>query len=165
MNIKQKKKKSIRTYVTRFNAAALEVRDLNQSIAMAALKGGLRKNDLMFSLKKKYPRNFADLLARNERYVNVEEAFKLKDEEALRERLADDGGSNEVRPRSRPPPAQARPNSLSRSSSRKPQQRGMKFSPRRFHERTERSSTVLTTSLRAQARSNSFSSSSSRKPR
>ena len=55
INIKQREKESIRAYVNRFNIAVLEVRNLDQSIAMAALKGGLQKNDLLFSLKKKYP--------------------------------------------------------------------------------------------------------------
>ena len=50
---------------------------------MAALKGGLQKNDLLFFLKKKYPRNFIDLLARTEGYVRAEEAFKAKDDEAF----------------------------------------------------------------------------------
>ena len=53
---------------------------------MAALKSYLQKNDLLFSLKKKYLRNFTDLLAWAEGYARAEEAFKLKDEEAAKER-------------------------------------------------------------------------------
>ena len=49
---------------------------------MAALKGGLQKNDLLFFLKKKYPKNFADMLARAESYARAEEAFEAKDGEA-----------------------------------------------------------------------------------
>ena len=71
---------------------------------MAALKSGLQKNDLLFSLEKKYLRDFTDLLARAKRYTHVEEAFKLKDEEAIEEQQAGesskpaaDGGLNEVR--------------------------------------------------------------------
>ena len=78
---------------------------------MAALKGGLQKNDLLFSLEKKYPRDFADLLARAEGYARAEEAFKMKDEEAARERRAGDSskptvekGKSEARPHSRTPP-------------------------------------------------------------
>ena len=41
INIKQREGESIRAYINRFNVAALEVRNLDQSIAMAALKGGL----------------------------------------------------------------------------------------------------------------------------
>ena len=77
---------------------------------MAVLKSDLQKNDLLFSLKKKYPRDFADLLARAEGYVRAEEAFKMKDEEATKEWRAGDfskpaaeKGSSEARPRSRTP--------------------------------------------------------------
>ena len=55
INIKQKEGESIRTYVNRFNAAALEVRNLDQSVAMADLKSGLQKNDLLFFLEKNIP--------------------------------------------------------------------------------------------------------------
>ena len=78
---------------------------------MAALKGGLQKNDLLFSLEKKYPRDFADLLAQAEGYARAEEAFKMKDEETVRERQAGDSskravekGPREARPHSRTPP-------------------------------------------------------------
>ena len=104
-----------RAYINRFNVAALEVRNLDQSVTMATLKGGLQKNDLLFSLEKKYPRDFADLLARAEGYARVEEAFKMKDEETARERQAGDSskpavekGSREARPRSRSPPGHKR---------------------------------------------------------
>ena len=90
INIKQKEEESIQTYVNRFNATVLEVQNLDQSVVMAALKSGLPKNDLLFFLKKKYPRDFADLLARAEGYVRAEEAFKLKDKEAVKERQAGD---------------------------------------------------------------------------
>ena len=64
INIKQKEGESIQTYVNYFNVAALEVQNLDQSVAMVVLKSDLQKNDLLFFLKKKYPRDFADLLAR-----------------------------------------------------------------------------------------------------
>ena len=86
MNIKQKEGESIQTYVILFNAAALEVRNLDQSVAMAALKDGLQKNDLSFFLEKKYLRDFTDLLAWAEGYAQAEEAFNLKDKEAIGER-------------------------------------------------------------------------------
>ena len=111
MNIKQKEGESNRTYVNYFNAAALEVRNLDQSVTMAALKSDLQKNDLLFSLKKKYPRDFTDLLARAEGYARAEEAFKLKVEEATKEWPAGgssksvvEKGPSEARPCSRTPP-------------------------------------------------------------
>ena len=77
---------------------------------MAVLKSGLQKNDLLFFLKKKYPRDFADLLARVKGYARAEEAFKMKDEQATKERQAGDSSksitekeSSEARPHSRTP--------------------------------------------------------------
>ena len=88
---------------------------MDQSIAMAALKDGLQKNDLLFFLKKKYPRDFADLLARAEGYVRAKEAFKMKDEETARERQAGDSSRpavekkpKEAQLRSRSPPGHKR---------------------------------------------------------
>ena len=52
---------------------------------MVALKGSFQKNDLLFFLEKKYLRDFADMLAQTEGYARAEEAFKLKDEEAVEE--------------------------------------------------------------------------------
>ena len=63
---------------------------MDQSVAIATLKSGLQKNDLLFSLKKRYPRDFADLLAQAEGYARAKEAFKLKDEEAAKEWQAGD---------------------------------------------------------------------------
>ena len=77
MYIKQKEKKSIRAYVIRFNAAVLKVRNLDQSVIMAALKGGLQKNNLLFFLKKKYLRDFIDMLAQAEGYARAKEALSL----------------------------------------------------------------------------------------
>ena len=118
INIRQREGESIRAYINHFNIAALEVRNLDQSIMMAALKGGLQKNDLLFFLKKKYSRDFADLLARAEGYARAEEAFKMKDEETARERQAGDSSKPAVekgprearlsRPRSRSPPGHKR---------------------------------------------------------
>ena len=105
--LRQQEGESIRAYVNRFNITALEVRNLDQSVAMAALKGGLQKNDLLFSLEKKYPRNFADLLARAEGYARAEEPFKMKDEETARERQARNSSKPAVEKR----PKEARPRS------------------------------------------------------
>ena len=82
---------------------------------MAALKGSLQKNNLLFSLEKKYPRDFTDLLARAEGYARAEKAFKLKDEVAMKERQAGDSsnpiaekGPSEARSRSRTLPGYKR---------------------------------------------------------
>ena len=110
---------------------------MDQSVAMAALKGGLQKNDLLYSLEKKYPRDFADLLARAEGYARAEEAFKMKDEETARERQAGDSGKpavekrpKEARPRSRSPPGHKRAHTPPRARrQRSPDNRFRRGSP------------------------------------
>ena len=62
--------------MSHFSMATFEVRDLDQSIAMIALKGRLQKNSLVFSLKKKYLKNFTEMLDRTKKYIRAEEAFK-----------------------------------------------------------------------------------------
>ena len=49
MNVKQREGESIRSYLDRFNAVVLKVRNLDQSVAMAVLKGGVLKNGLRYS--------------------------------------------------------------------------------------------------------------------
>nr|XP_010920776.1 uncharacterized protein LOC105044540 [Elaeis guineensis] len=73
--IKQKKGKSMRTYVNHFNAATLEIHDLDQSTTMAVMMGCLLKNNLKKSLTKTYHRDFLDMLARAEKYAHMEEVF------------------------------------------------------------------------------------------
>ncbi|XP_073104419.1 uncharacterized protein [Elaeis guineensis] len=55
--VKQKEEEAIQSFVSRFNAATLEVHDLDQSVAMSAMMSRLQKNDLKKSLLKTYPRD------------------------------------------------------------------------------------------------------------
>ena len=45
----QNEGESLRDYISRFNAAMLEIPDLNEHVAMSALKKGLRTSGLLFS--------------------------------------------------------------------------------------------------------------------
>lgn len=53
----------LRDYIAHFNVAALEVKDLDKSMAMSTLKWELRISRLTFSLDKSFPRNYVDLFA------------------------------------------------------------------------------------------------------
>lgn len=44
----------LRAYITRFNAATLEVHELDKAVAMSALKGGLQPFWFLFSLEKRF---------------------------------------------------------------------------------------------------------------
>ena len=57
---------------------------------MAALKDDLQKNNLLFSWEEMYPRYCTDMLAQ------AEEAFKLKDDEAIGEQQVDESSKPTV---------------------------------------------------------------------
>ena len=50
INIKQQKGKSLYDYVGRFNTATLEVQNLDQFVALIAMKYGLQRSQFLFSL-------------------------------------------------------------------------------------------------------------------
>jgi hypothetical protein len=60
MSIKQKPEERLREYLSRFNA--LEVKNLDQSVALAAISNGLKGGPFSFSLYKKPPSTLAELL-------------------------------------------------------------------------------------------------------
>ncbi|XP_073121861.1 uncharacterized protein [Henckelia pumila] len=61
-------------FVKRFNSLALEILNCPSKVLISALSQGLRGGDLLRSLVKRAPSPYDDLLARVEKYINVEEA-------------------------------------------------------------------------------------------
>ena len=49
-------------------------------VAMTAMKDGLRPSKFLFSLKKRFPMDYAKLLSRADKYANAEEAMASKRE-------------------------------------------------------------------------------------
>ncbi|XP_073138653.1 uncharacterized protein [Henckelia pumila] len=78
---------SLKTYIKRFNnyKTALEVPTCAQETKITAFTQGLRDGEFFKSLVKIAPRTFEDLLARAEKYINMEEAQRKKKEVARRE--------------------------------------------------------------------------------
>ena len=81
--------------------AILKVQNLDQFIAMTALKGGLQKNDLLFLLEKKFPQDFADTLTRAERYAQAKEVFRQRDANATKECLVGEHSKSSTPPKNR----------------------------------------------------------------
>ena len=79
---KQREGESLRSYLNRFNAAILEVRQLDPSVAMTAMKSGLRSCPFQFFIKKTYPRSWPEMLARAEKYANAEDEDEPKESQA-----------------------------------------------------------------------------------
>lgn len=69
MMIRQRGEESLHLYLSCFNTTILEMQNLDQSITMTALKSKLQKNAFLFSLKKKSPKDFIEMLTRVEKYA------------------------------------------------------------------------------------------------
>ena len=106
--------------MVRFNAATLEVRDLNEDMAISAMKRGLRASRFTYSLDKTLPRTYAELLEHAYNYMRA-------DEGASDRRLAESKGPKEKRRKGRDPASLSKPPTDSRVS---PPQRNQR-SPRR----------------------------------
>ena len=61
----------------------LEITDLDQTVAMTAMKDGLKSSKFLFSLKKWFPVDYAEMLSREDKYANVEEAMSSKREPTI----------------------------------------------------------------------------------
>ncbi|XP_073121284.1 uncharacterized protein [Henckelia pumila] len=92
---KQSGEESLRTYIKRFNKIALEVPTCAQETKITDFTQGLREGEFFKSLVKKAPRTFEDLLARAEKYINMEEAQRQKKEVTRREGGQEQGRSRE----------------------------------------------------------------------
>ena len=53
----------------------MEITDLDQTVAMTAMKGGLKPSRFLFSLEKRFPVDYAEMLSRADKYANAEEAM------------------------------------------------------------------------------------------
>lgn len=80
-SIKQRVEEPLREYVKRFTAAMLEVPIASEEILISAMAQGLREGDLFRSLALEPVPSFDMLLERAEKYINLEEAQKIKKEE------------------------------------------------------------------------------------
>ncbi|XP_073152467.1 uncharacterized protein [Henckelia pumila] len=83
--IKQLNEESLRAYFKKFNRVALEVPACAPETKITAFTQGLKEGEFFRSLVKRAPRYFEDLLARAEKYINMEEAQRQKREKDRKE--------------------------------------------------------------------------------
>ncbi|XP_073291138.1 uncharacterized protein [Primulina huaijiensis] len=76
--MKQQETETLREFVQRFNSAALEISTATPDIMISAFTQGLRGGEFFKSLFKKPPSSYDDLLARAEKYVNLEDAQRYR---------------------------------------------------------------------------------------
>ena len=73
VNFQQGRQETLKEYLARFNMLILEIRELNEEIAVHQLTAGIRTGHFFLSLAKKPTTAMADLLTRLEKYINTEE--------------------------------------------------------------------------------------------
>ncbi|XP_073044289.1 uncharacterized protein [Primulina eburnea] len=76
--MKQQEGETLREFVQRFNNVALEIPAVTPDIMISAFTQGLRGGEFFKSLVKKPPSSYDDLLARAEKYINLEDAQRHK---------------------------------------------------------------------------------------
>ncbi|KAL0448292.1 UNVERIFIED_CONTAM: hypothetical protein Slati_1385600 [Sesamum latifolium] len=76
--VKQEENETLRAYIECFNQAILEVPATHLEVLISAIMQGLRNRPLLESLAKKPISDFYDLLARADRYINLEDAQLIK---------------------------------------------------------------------------------------
>ncbi|XP_010248095.1 PREDICTED: uncharacterized protein LOC104591022 [Nelumbo nucifera] len=81
MQVRQRKNESLRDYLARFNTEALQVRNLNQSVAVTAIQHGLCPSPFNFSISKHLLQTLADIMTHAQKYINAEAAqTQMRDE-------------------------------------------------------------------------------------
>ncbi|XP_073122033.1 uncharacterized protein [Henckelia pumila] len=86
--MKQQDQKILGEFIQRFNGAALEVPTAIPDILISAFTQGLKGGEFFKSLVKNPPSSYIDLLARTDKYVNLEDAQRHRKTEQRQ------GGSN-----------------------------------------------------------------------
>ena len=59
--------------MVRFNTATLEVKDLNEAMAITIMKQGLLNSKFIYSLDKTLPWSYIELFKRAQKYIHAEE--------------------------------------------------------------------------------------------
>lgn len=62
-SLQQQDRELLKDYVTQFKVATLEIYNLDELMAMLAMKRGLHSSQFNFSLDKTYPKSYSELLA------------------------------------------------------------------------------------------------------
>ena len=75
MNIKQREDETLRSYITRFNKEVLSIDEADNKILVVAFANGLQKGKFPFSLYKNDPKTMSDVLYKDTKYMNAEDAL------------------------------------------------------------------------------------------
>ena len=79
LTIKQGKKETLRSYVTRFTQGMLEVDETDDKVQLTTFKAGLKSRDFVASLAKNPTKTMVEALLKAQKYMNDEEALAAID--------------------------------------------------------------------------------------
>lgn len=99
LTIKQGTGESLRNYLQHFNKEALRVEGLTDKEAVKYVWEGLQTNKLAYSIAKSTLTNMADVMQRDQRYIQAEEKMAIKQRGGIRQLLS---ANSEVRQRGGP---------------------------------------------------------------
>lgn len=74
--------------MSHFKVTMLKVCNLDQSVEMSTLKKGLKGGPFYFSLSKRFSYNLTEMLARTNKYINIEEGMVEKQKEKGKQKKA-----------------------------------------------------------------------------
>ncbi|KAL2464913.1 Retrotransposon gag protein [Abeliophyllum distichum] len=77
MQLTQDKDELLKYFITRFNRATLEINDLQMSVVVTAVMNETRNRPFKMLVSKNSPDTLHELLRREDKYVDAEEAFSL----------------------------------------------------------------------------------------
>ena len=97
ISIKQRKDKTLRSYIARFNKEVFSIDEADNKILVAAFTNGLQKGKFLFSLYKNDPKTMSDVLYRATKYMNVEDALLTREKRERQEDTRQDRGRKMAR--------------------------------------------------------------------
>ena len=75
LTIRQGKKETLRSYVTRFTRETLEVDEADDKVQLTTFKAGLKSREFVVSLAKNPSKTMAEMLLKAQKYMNAEDAL------------------------------------------------------------------------------------------
>ncbi|XP_057958049.1 uncharacterized protein LOC131150941 [Malania oleifera] len=78
MSMVQGEYETLKKFMHFFNTATLEIRNLDMGVALAALTTTLQPKSFLYSLGKKAPVDMGELMARAQKYINLEEMMDIR---------------------------------------------------------------------------------------
>ena len=101
--VKQKDNESLKDYLSRFNAEAVQVENLSQDVLLHTMIGGLRDEKFLWSIGEQPPQSVAEFLDRAAKHINAEELVNAQGSSHKRKDRKEENSAKRHRPDRRSP--------------------------------------------------------------